>query len=132
MLSLHVCIPLSSQYQASPVYDNRGFQHEERRTPSEAPQQGLYPCRPQEIPSYVAVNPNNINTHHSAPPAAAPEPAQRNGNTWWYFVSSLYVKHCVKPICVQDNNPLTCFYFTNRNPTLLKAWLGNFDMFSYQ
>ncbi|KAK1882980.1 Transmembrane protease serine 2 [Dissostichus eleginoides] len=68
-----------NQYQASPIYDNRGFQHEERRPPSEAPQQGLYPCRPQEIPSYVAVTPNTINTHHSAPPAAAPEPAQRKG-----------------------------------------------------
>ncbi|XP_034008581.1 transmembrane protease serine 2 [Trematomus bernacchii] len=68
-----------NQYQASPIYDNRGFQHEERRPPSEGPQQGLYPCLPQEIPSYVAVTPNTINTHHSAPPAAAPEPAQRKG-----------------------------------------------------
>ncbi|KAK5858928.1 hypothetical protein PBY51_003035 [Eleginops maclovinus] len=69
-----------NQSQAScPTYNNLGFQHEEGRPPSEAPVQGLYPYLPQEIPSYVAVSPKTINTYHTAPPAAAPDPIPKKG-----------------------------------------------------
>ncbi|XP_068456795.1 transmembrane protease serine 2 [Clinocottus analis] len=50
------------------TYDNAGFQPEDWRPPPRAPQQGAYPSLPPVTPSYVAVSPSTINTHHTSTP----------------------------------------------------------------
>ncbi|XP_062416331.1 transmembrane protease serine 2-like [Pungitius pungitius] len=57
-----------------PTYDNIGFRHEEGRPPPTAPQQGIYPNLPQATPSYIAVPPKTINTHHTVAPGPNPNP----------------------------------------------------------
>nr|XP_019941102.1 PREDICTED: transmembrane protease serine 2 [Paralichthys olivaceus]XP_019941103.1 PREDICTED: transmembrane protease serine 2 [Paralichthys olivaceus]XP_019941104.1 PREDICTED: transmembrane protease serine 2 [Paralichthys olivaceus] len=50
----------------APVYENRGFQHDERRPPPYSPQNAMYPALQQETPTYVATTPRpTINTHHT-------------------------------------------------------------------
>ncbi|XP_034406164.1 transmembrane protease serine 2 [Cyclopterus lumpus] len=69
-----------NDYQANgPTYDNVGFQHEDGRPPPTAPQQGLYPSLQQVTPSYVAVSPQTINTHHTVVPGQPPNKGQKTG-----------------------------------------------------
>lgn len=68
------------------IYDNVGFQHEERR-----PQQGIYPSLPQETPRYVAFTPQTINTHHTTTPGAPHKIGQNKGIKrchWKYILSA--------------------------------------------
>ncbi|XP_070773579.1 transmembrane protease serine 2 [Enoplosus armatus] len=78
-----------------PIYDNIGFQHEEGRPPSYAPQQGIYPHLPQETPSYVAVAPKTINTHHTVTPGAPHNAGPKKGikKCQWQYI--LCVSACV-------------------------------------
>ncbi|XP_031712731.1 transmembrane protease serine 2 isoform X1 [Anarrhichthys ocellatus] len=71
---------IMNDYQANgPTYDNVGFQHEERRPPPSAPQQGIYPYLPQVTPSYVAVSPKTINTHHTVTPGTSHDTGRKTG-----------------------------------------------------
>lgn len=87
----NVFIPISSLYlqENGPIYDNVGFQHEEGRPPSYAPQ--LYPPLPQETPNYVALAPKIINTHHTVIPGTPHRTAQKKGTVMFdlRFVKSL-------------------------------------------
>nr|XP_046266196.1 transmembrane protease serine 2 [Scatophagus argus]XP_046266197.1 transmembrane protease serine 2 [Scatophagus argus] len=71
-----------------PTYDNTGFQHEEERPPPYTPQQTIYPHLPQEAPSYVAIAPKTINTHHTSTPGRPHNPGQRKGikKCHWKYV----------------------------------------------
>ncbi|XP_029304349.1 transmembrane protease serine 2 [Cottoperca gobio] len=79
----------------SPTYDNIGFQCEEGRPPSKAPQQGGYPSLPPETPSDDAVAPNIINTHRTATPAAAHQPGHEKGRRKCHWKYILCASLCV-------------------------------------
>ncbi|KAA8586485.1 hypothetical protein FQN60_000321 [Etheostoma spectabile] len=78
-----------------PIYDNMGFQQEEGRPHSNAPQQGIYPALPQETPSYVAVSPKTINTHHTATPGKPHNIGQRKGIKKYQWKYVLCASLCV-------------------------------------
>ncbi|XP_051257255.1 transmembrane protease serine 2 isoform X1 [Dicentrarchus labrax] len=78
-----------------PIYDNMGFQQEEGRSPPFAPQQGIYPTLPQETPSYVAVAPQTINTHHTATPGMPHNTGQRKGIKTCHWKYILCASLCV-------------------------------------
>lgn len=69
---------MSNNQKNVPVYDNRGFQHEERPAPY-APQYGLYPNLPQNVPSYANVTAATINTHYTLTAGTPHHTAQRKG-----------------------------------------------------
>ncbi|XP_056267658.1 transmembrane protease serine 2-like isoform X2 [Pseudoliparis swirei] len=72
-----------------PTYDNKGFQHEDRRPPPRAPQQDTNPSLPQVTPSYVAVSPQTINTHHTVAPGTPHNTGQKTGTKkcqWKYIL----------------------------------------------
>ncbi|CAB1442601.1 unnamed protein product [Pleuronectes platessa] len=71
---------MSNNQGIAPVYDNRGFQHEESRPPPYSPQNAMYPALPQQTPSYVATTLGpSINTHHTVPPEMIHNTGQRKG-----------------------------------------------------
>lgn len=84
----------NNQVNAS-IYDNRGFQHEEGRPPAYAPQQGIYPHLPQVTPTYVASNPQIINTHHTEVPGAVHNTGQKKGMKKCHWKYILCVSLCV-------------------------------------
>lgn len=69
-----------------PIYDNKGFQHEEERPPAYT--QAIYPHLPQTIPNYVAATPQTINTHHTTTPGTPHNIGQLkkgNNDIWLMF-----------------------------------------------
>uniref|UniRef100_A0A8C9Z3S9 Transmembrane serine protease 2 n=1 Tax=Sander lucioperca TaxID=283035 RepID=A0A8C9Z3S9_SANLU len=93
----------------APTYDNMGFQHEEGRPHSNAPQQGIYPFLPQETRSYVAVSPKTINTHHTATPGTPHKIGQRKGIKKWQWKYILCASLCVLLILAMAS--LLLWYF---------------------
>uniref|UniRef100_UPI0037E8FFC4 transmembrane protease serine 2 n=1 Tax=Semicossyphus pulcher TaxID=241346 RepID=UPI0037E8FFC4 len=78
-----------------PTYDNIGFQHEDRRPPPYYQQHDMYPAIPQETPSYVAVTPAPINTHHTATPGTPLNTGQKKGKKKCYWKNILCASLCV-------------------------------------
>ncbi|KAM9348167.1 transmembrane protease serine 2 isoform 1-T2 [Symphorus nematophorus] len=74
-----------------PVYDNRGFQQEEGRPPPYSELQGAYPYLPHETPSYVAVAPQTINTHHTVTPGTPHNTRQKTGTNTCQWKHALCV-----------------------------------------
>ncbi|XP_040906700.1 transmembrane protease serine 2 [Toxotes jaculatrix] len=84
----------NNQANAS-IYDNRGFQHDDGRPPPYNPQKGMYPSLPQETPTYVAMTPKTINTHHTVTPGTPHNIGQKRGikKCQWKYI--LCVSLCV-------------------------------------
>ncbi|XP_042355615.1 transmembrane protease serine 2 isoform X2 [Plectropomus leopardus] len=78
-----------------PTYDNIGCQYEEGRPPTKAPQQGIYPSLPQGTPSYVAVAPKTINTHHTVTPGTLHCTGQKKGTKTYRWKYILCASLCV-------------------------------------
>ncbi|XP_071316596.1 transmembrane protease serine 2 [Trachinotus anak] len=82
---------VSNNQANGPTYDNIGFRHDEGRSPSYSPQQGIYPSFPQQAPSYVPMTPRTINTHHTVTPGKPHNTAQKKGIKkchWKYILSA--------------------------------------------
>ncbi|XP_029028996.1 transmembrane protease serine 2 isoform X1 [Betta splendens] len=87
---------MNNNQHLSAFYDNVGFQHNEERPPPYSTQQKLYPSLPQEIPSYVAVTPQIINTHCSVTAGMPHFTRQRKDiKKWRYALCSALVGACV-------------------------------------
>ncbi|XP_041865180.1 transmembrane protease serine 2 [Melanotaenia boesemani] len=73
-----------------PVYDNRGFQHEEERPPPHNPQH-LYPVIPQMTPNHIVGASQVISTHYTQTPGSPHFPQQKKGTRkchWKYILSA--------------------------------------------
>ncbi|XP_044078709.1 transmembrane protease serine 2 isoform X2 [Siniperca chuatsi] len=77
------------------TYDNIGFQLEEGRPPPYTPPQGIYPPLPQGTPSYVAVTPKTINTHHTVIPGTPHNTGQKKGIKKCHWKRILCASLCV-------------------------------------
>ncbi|KAK2879843.1 transmembrane protease serine 2 isoform X1 [Channa argus] len=76
------------------IYDNSRFQHDEARPPPYSPSQGIYPSLPEQTPSYVAVNPQIINTHHTVT-AGTPHIMPKTGSNKCHWKHILCIVLCV-------------------------------------
>ncbi|KAM4545908.1 transmembrane protease serine 2 [Odontesthes bonariensis] len=78
----------------SPVYENRGFQHEAER-PAPYSSQYIYPSFPQTTPSHNVGYPQTINTHSTTTPGEAHYPRQKTGTRKCHWKYGLCACLCV-------------------------------------